>query len=96
MCSARPLLPDAVQDTPAKSDNHAGVLDMDCRLDAEPDCCGMLIDNDPGSAGILLFEKDRATPKAAREFFESKEGLFPSAAKVEIITVYQASIRAAL
>lgn len=73
-------------------DDHAVVLDMDHRTEANPKCCGLMIDNDPKSTAAQLTEDDKATKEAARLFFLSNDALFPSATSVRVIAVYQASL----
>jgi len=77
-------------------DSHAAFLNMEHRDAACPNCIGLLVDNDPDYHGQLLFEEDRATKAKARELFESKKGLFPSATDVKITHMYRVSGRTPL
>ena len=75
--------------TTSKEDAHAALLDLGYRESGNPQYCGILVDNDAGTAGIRLVEGDRAKSYAARDFFTSTKGLFPHATAVELTAVFE-------
>ena len=67
-------------------ERHAVAFLAGMQVQGRGECCGAIVDNDPRIPVLLIEEKDRASPEAARAVFDA---LFCKAESVRITALFQ-------